>query len=168
MKTKKKKSQKQKRRNDVSCMASTVSSPCNPAKLVSGDVVYPHRKDLKDKQFYQCPDHPDHFVGCHPDTDIPLGFMASPELRKLRSQVHRLFDPIWRDDDELSRTKAYKWFAEQMELPSEVTHVGMFNTQQCNKAILLLNSFHETKKQRAHEQAQIDKWKPKEPLNFED
>lgn len=36
----------------------------NPAQFVTGEVIYPHRKDLHDKKFYACPPC-DAYVGCH-------------------------------------------------------------------------------------------------------
>ena len=32
----------------------------------------------------------------------------------------------------------YKWLAAQMNLPSEITHVSMFNRDQCKQAIKIL------------------------------
>ena len=139
-----------------------------PTQLVTGKEVYPHRKDLYSKKFYRCITHTDTFVGCHPNTTKPLGVPAPPELRKLRSQVHRLFDPIWKNDSETSRAKAYKWFSKQMALPPSITHVGMFDKAQCLKAIVLLEQYHEDEKEKLHQKLQKQKWKPKDNLTFED
>lgn len=142
---------------------------CNKTgELVKGLDVYPHRTDLSKKSFYRCPEHTNVFVGCHPDTNNPMGYMATPKLRTLRSKVHKLFDPIWKEKRLESRTKAYQWFAKEMQLPLKITHVAMFNEQQCHKAIYLLESYHADLRQKEHEKALADKWKPSEDLTFED
>ena len=73
----------------------TVTCPyCNnPAVLVGGDVIYPHRPDLYEKKFWQC-DPCDAYVGCHRpgvgygDGTRPLGRLANAELREAKKNVH--------------------------------------------------------------------------------
>lgn len=64
------------------------------AKLVSGDVVYPHRKDLSHLNFYQCQTC-NNYVGVHKDSNAPLGCIPTPEIRELRKKIHAILDPIW-------------------------------------------------------------------------
>lgn len=67
-----------------------------PAKLVTGAAMYPHRPDLIHKWFYRC--FPcDAHVGCHPGTRNPLGRLANFELRTAKIAAHAAFDPIWRN-----------------------------------------------------------------------
>lgn len=63
--------------------------------LVGGDVIYPYRRDLAEKQFYQCRACPDAYVGCHPGTTDPLGRLADKKLRLAKSHAHAVFDPLW-------------------------------------------------------------------------
>ena len=63
-------------------------------ELVTGDKVYPHRKDLYSKWFWRC-EPCNAYVGCHPGTKNPLGTLANQELRAWRLQAHHAFDPIW-------------------------------------------------------------------------
>lgn len=82
----------EKRTMEVKCM------PCGgfvTAELVTGDVIYPHRPDLKDKMFYRCP-HCGGYVGCHPHTINPLGVIPTEEIRKGRLYVHNIIDPLWK------------------------------------------------------------------------
>lgn len=68
------------------------------AKLLSGVDVYPHRKDLAALPFWGC-DECGNFVGCHHKTKNPtnpLGVIPTPELKKARSHIHRILDPIWK------------------------------------------------------------------------
>lgn len=106
-----------------------------PAKLVYGDAIYPHRRDLHDKRFYQCKPC-DAYVGCHKNTSKAFGTLANAELRKARSAAHAEFDPIWRLGY-LDRVDAYKWLAEQLGLPKDKTHIGMFDLDQCMLVYLL-------------------------------
>jgi hypothetical protein len=55
----------------------------NLAELVGGDIVYPHRPDLHQKQLWLC--RPcEAWCGVHPGTTIPLGFPAKKDLRRAR------------------------------------------------------------------------------------
>lgn len=113
---------------------------CNePAELVSGEVIYEHRPDLYKKKFWMCFEC-DAYVGCHEagkgygDGTRPLGRLANRELRALKSAVHELFDPIWRNNH-MTRRKAYSWLARQMGIHFDKCHVGMFDEKQCYDAI---------------------------------
>ena len=112
---------------------------CNKkAELVGGDVIYPSRPDLACKKFYLCTPC-DAFVGTHRATCAPLGTLAKPKLRLLRKNCHALFDPIWKNKH-LKRKDAYKWLSENLEIPADKCHIGMFNQIMCKKAINLLKS----------------------------
>lgn len=109
-----------------------------PAKLVTGDTVYPHRQDLMGLMFWRCAQC-DAWVGVHNGTEIPLGILARAELRKLKSQVHMAFDPLWRDGG-MSRTAAYKWLCKGLGIPKKECHVGMFDEDRCRAALAFLAS----------------------------
>lgn len=56
------------------------------------------------------------WVGCHPGTEKPLGGLANKELRDLKMEAHRFFDPLWKKKIEkegcskgFARRAAYKW-----------------------------------------------------------
>lgn len=110
---------------------------CNAeTKLVTGDVIYPHRIDLRDRQFYLC--RPcDAYVGTHKGTTKPLGRLANAELRALKQEVHAVFDPLWRSGNR-SRKEAYQWMAEQLGIPFSECHVGMMDVETCRRAIEVL------------------------------
>lgn len=79
----------------------------NDCVLTGGSEVYPHRKDLYSLYFWIC--RPcDAFVGCHKNGDgkKALGIAANAELRKLRSRIHAIIDPVWRDGLS-TRSKVY-------------------------------------------------------------
>lgn len=81
------------------------------------------------------------YVGVHKGTDKPLGRLANAELRKWKNAAHRAFDPLWQRGPFLGRRNAsYGWLAKQMQLPVEKTHIGMFDIENCRKAIAICES----------------------------
>jgi len=101
------------------------------AKLVTGNVIYPHRPDLASLKFWQCKPC-GAFVGTHKNSSshAPLGTLANATLRRDRSQAHAAFDPLWRDGS-MSRTDAYRWASNVLKLPLPKTHIAMMTSEQC-------------------------------------
>lgn len=100
-----------------------------------GREVYPKRRDLFGKKFFVC--WPcDARVGCHRNTWNALGTPARAPLRGLRSEVHRIFDKLWRNGP-MSRGDAYRWLAKAMDVPK--VHIGEFTEDQC-RAVLAMES----------------------------
>lgn len=85
------------------------------------------------------------WVGCHQGTNKPLGRLANAELRVQKRFAHAAFDPIWRGKTSFTRRAAYAWLAEEMGLPLEQTHIGMFDVDQCKQVIKIC------KERRKHE-----------------
>lgn len=108
-----------------------------PARLVNGKQIYPYRADLAELKFWRCAPC-NAWVGVHNGTETPLGILAKAELRKLKSQVHALFDPIWKEK-RMKRSKAYRWLAEGLGIPKDECHVGMFDEARCKAAIVMLS-----------------------------
>lgn len=75
-------------------------------------------------------------VSCHPGTSIPMGYMATSKTRKLRQEVHKVFDRLWLEGWS-SRDRAYRWLASQMHLTKHQAHISRFNSEQCRLAIKL-------------------------------
>lgn len=105
----------------------------NFSKKVTGKDIYPHRKDLYKKIIYSC-SNCNAYVGCHGDSDKPLGRLANPELRKAKSAAHRAFDPLWKEKH-MKRKEAYKWLAEVLGINGKDCHIGMFDVETCKKVI---------------------------------
>ncbi len=109
------------------------------SEFVGGDAIYPHRPDLAEKKFWRCAPC-EAYVGCHKGTPEPLGSLANAELRKVRTQAHAAFDPLW--DMQLTevgpvmkRKEAYAWLARELGIPVEECHIGMFNVELCQRTI---------------------------------
>lgn len=103
------------------------------AKLVSGDIIYPRRRDLKSLKFYFC--EPCHaYVGTHKRASDrfyePLGTLANEETRKARSEAHAVFDILWRNKH-MKRSEAYQWLAEKLSIPVEKCHIGSSDVKTC-------------------------------------
>ena len=126
---------------------------CNQlAQLVKGDVIYPHRPDLYALNFWYC-EPCGAYVGCHKynekqgrDGFQPLGRLANAELRAAKTKAHTLFDPLWKNKHFKSRRKAYAWLANNMQLPIEKTHIGMFTVAQCDQVIEICKKYKQSER----------------------
>lgn len=120
---------------------------CNKSvELVTGEVIYPHRPDLYAKKFWLCKPCKA-YCGCHGETDKPLGTVATANLRRLRSQCHALFDPLWKVKRKSSRGGCYRWLSEKCnneDAPLSLRtgkhiHFGSSNEEECEYIIELLS-----------------------------
>ena len=80
------------------------------------------------------------YVGCHRGSKRPLGQLADADTRKWRHRAHSCFDWLWRKHY-FSRGGAYRWLAEQMGLDVKLTHIGMFDVEQCQKVITVSRKY---------------------------
>ena len=76
---------------------------------VKGDVIYPALPQFKDKLFYQCRDCKN-YCG---RSNAKLVTIPTPEVRKLRKEVHEIIDPLWKDGM-VSRGFVYKCMSDYM------------------------------------------------------
>jgi hypothetical protein len=88
------------------------------------------------------------YVGTHKNSDVPMGSLATKELREMRQLAHSRFDFLWKVGGK-TRTQAYKWMANVMGLKPEEAHIGQFNLEQCKTLIRLV---HEREEQRRKSQ----------------
>lgn len=113
---------------------------CNqPAKLVSGRHVYPHRSDLWSRNFWMCSDC-QAWVGCYGDTSKPMGILANSYLRRWKQRAHAAFDPIWQKRY-MTRTDAYAMLSQALGIPPELTHIGMFGPKGCREVIRIADEY---------------------------
>lgn len=73
-------------------------------------------------------------VGCHPDTNTPLGKMATKRTRQMRLKAHNSFDRLWREGL-YNRNKAYKWLASALQIAVEECHISWLDETQLEKVI---------------------------------
>lgn len=113
------------------------------AELTDGREVYPHRPDLFDLKFWVCRDCKA-YVGCHKRSPrygngtVPLGNLATRELRKWRNKAHAAFDKLWKDGP-LTRTSAYFLLSNSLGVSVKMCHIGQFSIAQCEKTIEISN-----------------------------
>lgn len=74
--------------------------------LKTGKDIYPGRKELTRKCFWQC-SACNNYVGCHHRTLLALGTIATPLLRNCRAIIHNILDPLWKRKI-ISRSSLYK------------------------------------------------------------
>tara|TARA_R110000824_G_scaffold401790_1_gene616419 strand:- start:4675 stop:5064 length:390 start_codon:yes stop_codon:yes gene_type:complete len=110
------------------------------AELVTGKVIYPHRRDLHLKKFYLCVCGA--HVGCHDGTENALGAPCKAVTRQARMAAHAAFDPLWKAKikrDGCSKNKArgagYKWLAGQMGIEPRKCHIGMMDKIQARLVV---------------------------------
>lgn len=103
-------------------------------------------------------------VGCHPDTLIPLGKMATPLTRKLRAKAHESFDRIWREKV-MHRAEAYAWLAKKLGIPTLECHISWLNDEQLRQVPTIVEAEYdalvvvaERRKKKKREQ-RIDTYK---------
>lgn len=112
---------------------------------VSGDVIYPHRPDLHATWFWRCACGA--YVGCHGDTQEPMGTPAGPATRSARGEAHAAFDALWKrkvargTPRKEARNAGYAWLAREMGLDVEDTHIGSFTTEQCERVVELCRPY---------------------------
>lgn len=58
----------------------------------------------------------------------------------MRREVHRHFDQLWNKYG-IGRNDAYKWLAAKMDMTKAEAHIGMFDEDQCEKAIQYITGY---------------------------
>ena len=93
------------------------------------------------RPLYVCSDYPicDAYVGVHRGTDKPLGRLADPELRALKIEAHRFFDPLWIFGT-MTRRQAYKWLRETLNKDTAGGHIAELNAAECYQLIEALKA----------------------------
>jgi hypothetical protein len=87
----------------------------------------------------------DAYVGVHEGTSQALGRLANKELREAKKKAHLSFDQIWKNKIK-SRSGSYAWLSEQLGIPAQETHIGMFDVETCKRVVALSRNLIEQKK----------------------
>lgn len=119
---------------------------CN-SKVIIEDSI----KIYKNKSYgyvYMCANYPkcNAYVGCHGNTQVPMGTVANMELRNLRHEAHKYFDQLWQRKNKKgfvnARFLGYQWLSKKLKLPMKKTHIGMFDQYQTKKVIELCKPYY--------------------------
>ena len=127
-----------------------ISEQNDKCPYCKGPVEYEDSSIIYGKSYgmiYIC--HPcDAYVGVHKGTDKALGTLANRNLREARKEAHYHFDKIakttlihkiWSEDlpGVTSRSKAYKWLSNQMEIEPKYCHIAMMDINQCKRVVTI-------------------------------
>jgi hypothetical protein len=78
------------------------------------------------------------YVGCHNNTQSPLGTMANKELREWRIKAHASIDPWWNGKyATMERKEVYAMLDRKFGKP---VHVGQSDVEMCRKIINYMNT----------------------------
>lgn len=80
------------------------------------------------------------YVGCHKGTKRPLGRLADQELRSWKVTTHGAFDKLWKSGL-MSRSQAYQWLSEKLDITRGDCHIGLFDVKTCQKTCNLSNKY---------------------------
>lgn len=115
------------------------------AVLVQSRELYPNRHDLWGKPMYRC--ECGAYVGCHPGTEVALGYPAGPKTRAARSRAHAAFDPLWKAKAQFvgqqkARSQGYAWMAGLLGIDPSDSHISHFDAATCDRLVEAIRQFH--------------------------
>lgn len=94
----------------------------------------------------------DAYVGVHHgNSKVSLGRLANKELREAKKKAHFYFDQLWNKAIKQGRRKhearnaAYNWLSTQLDIPSDYTHIGMFDIDLCDKTAEICKPYCKSK-----------------------
>ncbi len=79
----------------------------------------------------------DAYIRCYAGTTRPLGELADAETRHWRSRAHHALDGLW-CGGAMSRSAAYRWLANALQLPEHEAHIGLMDADRCRRVIELV------------------------------
>ncbi len=96
------------------------------------------------------------WVGVHNNSPryLPLGRLANAELRAAKQAAHAVFDPLWqrklipdrrprqKGEKKRARGDGYHWLADQLGIPFEQCHIGLFDVETCKRVIAICTPYH--------------------------
>lgn len=121
--------------------------PDQVSYIITGDKIYPHRKDLHDLYFYQC-NICENYISTHKKTKEPMGYICNPKTRQLRIMAHELFDVLWKKKMIVSkcskkhaRNLAYSWLAKSLNIDINNCHIAMFDERLARETINICSKY---------------------------
>lgn len=131
--------------NQEKVYAAKMCPYCNSKTRVTTEKEI-YKKTYKNRVQYCCDNFPkcDSYVGTH-ENGTPLGRLSNKRLRKLKIRAHKYFDKLY-SSELITRTEAYFLLSKHLELPEELTHIGLFNEKTCHEVVKWsANMIHELK-----------------------
>ena len=123
------------KRYTVNCPYCGAEAILKPSSMVFGI----HTEDAK-QQIYVCRNWPacDSYVFAHRKDGSPMGTLANKELRQKRIQTHKVFS-AYQKATKMKKWAAYIWLEGKLGLTEKTMHIGLFSSEDCDRAITLLN-----------------------------
>lgn len=123
--------------NEVLPVGTKLDHPC--PECGSGMVL----RNSKFGLFYGCASFPKCKAthGAHKDGK-PLGVPADKQTKRARIDAHEVFDQLWKGKH-MSRSAAYEWMQEAMEMTEEEAHIGRFDADQCEDLVYKVEEYLE-------------------------
>lgn len=104
-----------------------------------GDIEFVHNSKIYGKAYgkwpyaYLCTEC-GAYVGVHPNTKLPLGYVADSETRKARINAKQPFFSMVKLRFSGNKGNAYKWLAKTLRIDPKECHFGMFDIERCHLA----------------------------------
>lgn len=98
---------------------------------------------IRGRWFYACTNAPkcECVHAAHKD-GRPTGIPGDRDTRLARQFAHDLFNQLWKGESPpMTRTEAYQWLAESMELPPKHAHIGRFDRVACLKVVRIVRQY---------------------------
>jgi len=106
-------------------------------ELVTGKQIYPNLNNLSTKSFYIC--ICGLYVGCHQNTENPLGTIPTEEMRVARKTIHKAIDQLWKNKL-ISRKKIYSFISKEIGFSY---HTGATKSiEECRKVCKIALDLH--------------------------
>lgn len=133
--------------------APTICRFCSGSVRIAGHAEIYGGREFGDWPYVYLCDSCEAYVGLHPFTAIPLGTLADEPTRKARKECKPYFERLFNRKLKVSgltvpqrfatmdRSEAYRWLANQMQIPIGECHFGWFDIEQCNRARGICISF---------------------------
>lgn len=77
------------------------------------------------------------YVGLHPNTDLPLGYLANEQTRKYRKSSKTAFINFSKTR-RFSRSESYSWLASRMNKEIKYCHFAMFDVSDCKLVLEII------------------------------
>lgn len=113
------------------------------AVVTSAWSLFGNKAYNEDDIYYACPNKDcDTYVKAHNIKNgyLPMGQMATRELRKKRQLAHHYFDRTWKEGVFPTRKAAYKWLTDKTSWVNSkkyggIVHIGNFSEYLCDLTI---------------------------------
>lgn len=131
------------RRMPTTIVPPVCPSCAQPARLVSGNFLFPHLPKFSRAWFWLCGPCVA-WTSCYAGTRRPVGTVADARVREARRAAHEVFDPIWQGwaanegaSREAARRTAYVWLQKELGMTADDCHFAKLGIAECLRVVQL-------------------------------